>query len=100
VTSDAAHLFIYYRVRAADATAAIAAARAMQAELQTVFAGLLCALSRRAEDRGDLLTLMETYAHVDGVPADWQHAIERRAQEQLGAWIVGARQVEVFVPCA
>ncbi len=31
--------------------------------------GLACALSRRAEDDPKLLTLMEAYAHADGVTA-------------------------------
>ncbi|MDP1693178.1 MAG: DUF4936 family protein [Burkholderiaceae bacterium] len=62
--------------------------------------GLACALSRRAEDDPKLLTLMEAYAHADGVTADWQRNIERMAREHLAAWVVGERHVEVFVPCA
>jgi quinol monooxygenase YgiN len=100
VSPGAARVYVYYRVRPADASAVIAAVRALHARLQAAMPGLSCTLSRRAEQDGDLLTLMETYAHADGVPADWQGAIERGAQEQLAAWIVGARHVEVFVPCA
>jgi hypothetical protein len=62
--------------------------------------GLSCNLSRRADSDGDLLTLMETYSHADGVDDTWQRNIEGSAREALAAWIVGQRHVEVFVPCA
>jgi hypothetical protein len=57
-------------------------------------------LSQRGDAAAEALTLMETYAHAGGVPANWQAEIERDARDQLGAWIVGERHVEVLVPCA
>jgi len=100
VSPGAARVYVYYRVRPTDAAAVIAAVRALHASLRAAMPELSCTLSRRAEQDGDLLTLMETYAHADGVTGDWQRAIECSAHEQLAAWIVGARHVEVFVPCA
>jgi hypothetical protein len=91
-------VFVYYRIRAADAATAIAAVVAFQASLHAAIPGLTGRLSRRLDDGSDLVTLMETYVHADGLTADWQRDIERRAKEQLAAWIVGERHVEVFVP--
>ena len=91
-------VYVYYRVRHADAAALIAGVRAMQAGLQVALPGLICNLSRRAHDGAELMTVMETYARVDGVPAAWQRDIEQQAQRRLAAWIIGERHAEVFVP--
>jgi len=98
VSPGAAQVFVYYRVRAADAVAAIAAVRALQAKLQAELPGLDCTLSRRADSDAELITLMESYCHTDGVDEAWRRAIERSAGESLAAWVVGQRHVEVFVP--
>ena len=100
MTSQAEQVFVYYRVQAVDVAAAIAAAHAFQAHLQTLMPGLACTLSRRVEDDAERSTLMETYGHADGVGPDRQRDIERLAGDALAAWIVGERHVEVFVPCA
>ena len=100
MSPGAAQVFVYYRVRAADVAAAIAAVRALHAGLQAALPGLVCTLSRRADDAADLPTLMETYGHVDGVGDTWRLEIERVAREGLAAWTVGERHIEVFVPCA
>lgn len=100
MSPGAANVYVYYRVAPADAPRLMAAARALHATWQAALPGLVCTLSRRVEAVADLLTLMETYAHVEGLSPASQHDIERAACEQLGAWIVGVRHVERFVPCA
>ena len=95
-----AQVFVYYRVRAASAAAAIAAVQAGQADLRVTLPGLACTLSRRADEAAEHLTLMETYAHATGVTAAAQHDIERQMRAALEAWLVGERHIEVFVPCA
>ena len=96
----AATLYVYYRVQPADAPALIAAVRELQAGWQAALPGLTCTLSQRAENPAGSLTLMETYSHAAGLAPQWQQQIEHAARERLAGWIVGARQVEVFVPCA
>ena len=100
MSPGAAQVFVYYRVQAVDAAAAIAAVRTFQNDLQALMPGLNCTLSQRADDSGELLTLMETYAHAEGVGPAWTREIERLAHDALAAWTVGERHLEVFVPCA
>lgn len=100
MNAGAAQVFVYYRVRQADAVTAIAAVGALQRRLAASVPGLVCTLNRRLEDGADLTTLMETYAQVEAPTADWQRDIERQAQQLTAAWIVGERHVEVFLPCA
>lgn len=106
--SPAAQLYVYYRVRAVDAPALIAAVRRMQADWQAALPGLVCGLSQRADEHSAAteLTLMETYAVAPGVPPlpalppNWPQELEARARTQLAPWLLGERHVEVFVPCA
>jgi hypothetical protein len=92
-------LFIYYRVAEAQAEAAMAAARQMQAALAAHRPGLRTALLRRPDTADADVTLMETYA-VDaaiaphGVDAALQAEIERLPR-------IAARtvHVEVFDAC-
>jgi len=100
VSPGAAQVFVYYRVRAADAAVAIAAVRALHAGFRAELPGLVCTLSQRADNDAELLTLMETYRHANAVDDAWRRTIERAAGESLAAWIVGERHVEVFAPCA
>ena len=100
MNSQAAQVFVYYRVQAADVTAAIAAAHALQVHLRALMPGLSCTLSRRVDNDAERPTLMETYGHVDGVGPDRQRDIERLAGDALAAWLIGERHVEIFVPCA
>lgn len=93
-------VYVYYRIRATDASAAIAAIHRFQAALCAALPGLVCSLSRRVDDPGDLQTVMETYSHASAAAGDWQAEVERQAAAQLGNWIVGVRHVEVFAPCA
>ena len=98
--SGAATLYVYYRVQAADAPALTAAVRELQAGWQAALPGLACTLSQRADNPAGSLTLMETYSHAAGLAPQWQLQIEQVARERLAGWIIGTRQVEVFVPCA
>lgn len=100
MSPGAAQVFAYYRVRPADALAVVAAVRALHDTLQAVMPGLVCTLSRRADSDTELLTLMETYTHADGVDDAWRLSIDCSARDALAAWVVGERHVEVFVPCA
>lgn len=99
MSSGAAQVFVYYRVRAEDAAAAIAAVQACQARLRLTWPGLVCTLSRRADEAAEHVTLMETYAHADGVAAAARREIERELGTAVQAWRLGERHVEVFVPC-
>ena len=99
-------LFVYYRVRAAQADAARVVALAFQAELRLRHPALTARLLRRNEsapERGDE-TWMETYAidpRIDaaGVGAALQAEIETAARA-LEPFINGARHTEVFIACA
>jgi hypothetical protein len=96
-------LFVYYRVRASDRAALVAAARAMQARWHARVPGLQARLHERADaarPQDGTITLMETYAAPKGIAAALQATIEDEARAELGRWIVGDRHVEVFVPCA
>lgn len=100
MNARATQVLVYYRVRGADASQAIAAVAHFQSSVRAAMPGLACSLSRRADDAGELFTLMETYTHASAPVARWQQEIERLAGAQLGAWIVGERHVEAFVTCA
>jgi hypothetical protein len=97
-----AQLYVYYRVAPADAPAVIAAVNALHAQWRGRWPGLACDLARRADERdaAESWTLMETYRLPGGITAACRREIERTANERLGAWIVGERHSEAFVPCA
>jgi hypothetical protein len=93
----ARELFVYWKLPRAAAGAAQAATATMQARLCAQHAGLAARLMRRADEAGDSVTLMETYARPPvGVGTELQHDIETAAASQLGAWCQGKRHVEVF----
>ena len=94
-------LFIYYRVRAVDAAAALAAVQRLHAELRERYPGLRARLLQRPETDQDLLTWMETYAIDPGtgsMDAAMQTHIEARASALLPL-IQGPRHTEVFTTC-
>jgi hypothetical protein len=94
-------LFIYYRVAAARADEAVAAAMRMQQALREREAGLKAELLRRPEITDSQVTLMETFAfETASVDEALQARIEREAAAALAGFIVGARHVELFEPCA
>jgi hypothetical protein len=89
-------LFIYYRVRNADAGAACNAVMAMHDALRSSHAGLRARLLIRRED--DVQTWMETYSSAAGSPgidAALEALIEAHAKG-LAPFIDGARHVEAF----
>lgn len=121
-------LFVYYRVRAAQAGVARRAALAFQAELGSRYPALTARLLRRDEgevidtsigtsvdknidknashdnDRGRDATWMETYLidpRIDaaGVSAALQAEIEAAARV-LEPFLNGTRHTEVFIACA
>ena len=100
MSPGAANLYVYYRVRSADAAHLIAAVDSLQARLCSEFPGLVCSLSRRADDDAKGPTFMETYSHAEGLSPPLQQLIEANVGPALRAWIVGDRHVERFIPCA
>ena len=95
-------LFVYYRVRPADAVEALAAVRRLHAQLRSDRPGLCARLLRRTDDDHELQTWMETYATDpphDGISAEWQADIEASARV-LAPFIQGTRHTEVFIACA
>ncbi len=92
-------LFVYYRIRDADAAAAGAAVLAMQHALRHAHPGLAARLLVRAGEGEALQTWMETYslsAEPLGVAADLEVEIERAATS-WAALVDGPRHVEAFV---
>ncbi|HEX7439213.1 MAG TPA: DUF4936 family protein [Caldimonas sp.] len=97
-------LFVYYRVPAAQAAAAEAEVRALQADLRAATTGLRTRLLRRPEESGGRQTWMEIYAfdaaqEPAGVSPGLQAEIEAAALRRLTR-IDGPRHVEVFMPLA
>jgi Domain of unknown function (DUF4936) len=90
-------LFVYWKVAQASAGAASAAAAAMHAHLRTLHPGLEATLLRRAEEAGEMVTLMEVYARPEGVDSALQATIEAAAARDLGPYVEGVRHLEVFV---
>lgn len=97
-------LFIYYRIRADDARAALEVAQALQARLRAQHPGLTARLLRRPEDQDRQQTWMEIYSlHREGESAGVTHALQEQidaAARALAPFIVGTRHTEVFIPCA
>ncbi len=85
--------YVYFRVARADEAAAIAALCEAQRRW-AVHVG--CELLRRADERGDSVTLMEVYR---GVSEPMQQRIERDHTALLAPWLLGPRHVEFFEPC-
>ena len=90
-------LYVYYLVAAADVQAVVAAAQQLQIGLRTAHPGLQAALLRRPGLQDGHVTLMETYSHPGGLPANWQAAISQTAQHALAPWLHGQRHQELFV---
>jgi hypothetical protein len=91
-------LFVYYRVRDADAAAAREAVAAMHAELRRSWPGLRARLMTRQGVDGGKQTWMETYSLADGargIDAGVESVIEARAAN-LARFIDGSRHVEAF----
>jgi hypothetical protein len=79
--------YVYYRVAARDAAAAIASVRALHAGLRG--RGLTAELLRRPGAAAGDVTLMEVYA---------DEAAAAEGETASAAWRIGARHVEAFEP--
>jgi len=92
-------LYVYYRVREAEAAAAQRDIESLQAELRAGHVGLDARLLRRPDASNGLQTWMEIYARPTdplGVDEKLQAEIEARAVNR-GKHLEGPRHVEVFV---
>lgn len=92
----AQRLYIYYRVAEADLAAALAAGQALRQHLLAAHLGLAAELLRRPGVQGGHITLMETYAHPQGVGDALAGLIEQHAAAALAPWLQGPRHVERF----
>jgi len=99
----ARELFIYYRAKAANATALQSEVMAFQQHLRNRFPGLQTRLLRRPEPADGWDTWMETYAlpgHPEGVHEALEQAIGQSAAHLPARLDITTRHVEVFLPCA
>jgi hypothetical protein len=100
VTEAMIDLYVYYKVRDADAAGLAGRVRALQAALATHH-GVTGQLKRRPEARDGLQTWMEVYPGVDAAFTGVLDAAARAAD--LQALTEGPRRAEVFMdltPCA
>ncbi len=91
-------LFIYYRVRDADAAAARDAALTMQSRLRSSHPGLTARLLARDEHDADLQTWMEIYA-LPGDAGGMGPRLEALVATEAARWsglVAGQRHVEAF----
>ena len=99
-------LFIYYRIQTVHAATALATVQAMQQSLRDRHPKIAARLLRRpdepADNPNDQQTWMETYSFPDagGVSFELQAEIEAHAARALMPFVLGARHIEIFVPCA
>lgn len=89
-------LFIYWKVRPDRLAGALAAARALQAELTQSAPALVAKMFQRADAVGDAATVMETYALPGGLDAALLLTIIDRSQAALAPWSIAGRHVEQF----
>jgi len=92
-------LFIYWKLPAAAAEAALQAARLWQAELRAAHPHLVTHLYRRTDARAvaeGLTTVMESYAAPGGVNAMLQAAIDSAGQTGLRPFGAPQRHAELF----
>ncbi|MYM84268.1 DUF4936 family protein [Duganella sp. FT50W] len=93
-------LYIYYKVKQADAASLLAAVVTMQTSLAQRH-GVACQLKRRPETSEGLQTWMEVYAATpEGFAAALQQAV---AEADVDQFTTGLRHTEAFmdvIPCA
>jgi len=86
-------LYIYYKVRDADAASLQGAVRAMQTGLMSVHR-VPGQLKRRPDSKDGMQTWMEVYP---AVPAGFTEALDAAVEQAgLAALISGPRHIEVF----
>ncbi|MBT9459414.1 MAG: DUF4936 family protein [Burkholderiaceae bacterium] len=91
-------LYVYYKLEPAQAEAALAAFRQLQAALRLQLPGLNSRLLKRPVASGTQQTWMEVHSWPQGAtpPDGWQGLIAAEAQALPG----GQRHIEVFEPLA
>jgi hypothetical protein len=91
-----AELYIYYKLPAAQAEAALAALQPAWAALQTRWPQLQSRLLQRDESSADgLQTWMEIHRPAPEMPQDWAQDLAALA-EVLAPFLAGGRHVERF----
>ena len=89
-------LFVYWRVDAAAAEAAVRAVRAFHGELRAVQSDIQARLYRRGDPSNDGVTLMETYTTAGGFDDSLQAGLLDAASQALAGWARDGRHVETF----
>jgi hypothetical protein len=93
-------LYLYWRVARADLAAARAAMQQFQQALVLGHAGLQARLLQRADEAGELVTLMETYALPAasmGIDEAMQGRVVDGGDAASTAWRTEPRHLEVFL---
>lgn len=89
-------LFIYWGVQPTELPAALATARALQAQLLRRMPTLSAHLYQRVDTPGAVVTVMETYSSTGGLGDAQLRDIIDRSHTALAAWSTGGRHVEEF----
>ncbi len=89
-------LYVYWKAPQASAAAVVAEVGHALLGLMQQHPGLRARLLRRAEDSGDMLTWMETYAAPGGITPILQAQIEATLAPLLMRLQAGPRHTEVF----
>jgi len=89
-------IFIYWKTSRDLAPAATAGMASFQRGLLARQPGLVARLYRRAEEAGDAVTLMETYALAGGIDAALQQELVMAGRQAGAGWCQGERHVEAF----
>jgi hypothetical protein len=93
-------LYVYWKAPRARAGVVHGELHAALAELMRRHPGLQARLLRRADEGGDTVTWMETYAAAGGVSSALQAQIEAALAPVLAQLGAGPRHTEVFEPAA
>jgi hypothetical protein len=89
-------IFIYWKTSRDLAPAAVAGLASFQSGLRARQPGLVARLYRRADESGETVTLMETYARAGGIDTALQQELVTTGMRAAAAWCQGERHVEVF----
>ena len=95
--NEAAALYVYYKVDAAQHTATAARVRRFQARLLAAWPGLVCELLQRPEAAAGIETWMEAYRHADGIPEALIAHIAEAAESAQADGLPTPRHSERFV---
>ncbi len=92
------HLFIYYKLPAAESLHWPGVVQSAQKALQRTWPGLTCRLMRRVDESSTdgAVTWMEIYEHPDGLGADFEAAL-MATMAPISGPLQGPRHTERFV---